>query len=247
MSAAPTFSVILVCKNPGRALAAAVASVEHQQDCAAELIVIDGGSTDGTVPWLEARRSNFGMLVSEPDAGIYDAMNKGVGHARGAWVYFLGADDQLASDTVLRDVAAFARTTPAAVLAGEAEFADGRRYAFSPAARWIVRNSLHHQAAFYRRTLFRDHGAFDTSLRIMGDYDFNVRLQQAGVPFASMPLRVARCGSNGVSDSGRWRGYREEITVRHRHFSALRCSVWDVASAARFLRKKSLRLLRTHG
>src|SRR5450631_848132 len=77
MSAAPSFSVIVACKNPGQRLAAALASVWDQLHVAPELIVIDGGSTDGTRDWLAAQRPRLAALVSESDRGVYDAMNKG--------------------------------------------------------------------------------------------------------------------------------------------------------------------------
>ena len=81
----------------------------------------------------------------------------------------------------------------------------------------------------------------------MGDYEFNARLHARGVRFQPIPLRVTTCGTGGLSDRGGWRGYREEITVRHRHFPAVRCFVWDVLSVARCLRKKIVRRrLSTH-
>ena len=105
MSAAPTLSVIIACKNPGARLHTALASVWNQRDASAELIVIDGGSADGTREWLEAQRAQIATLIAEPDGGVYDAMNKGVAAARGEWVLFLGADDRLASDRVLAETA----------------------------------------------------------------------------------------------------------------------------------------------
>src|SRR5688572_2057576 len=94
MSAPPSISVILACKNPGSRLADAIESFAEQRHVAAELIVIDGASTDGTREWLEARRDRFAALVSEPDAGVFPALNQGIARARGEWVYFFGADDR---------------------------------------------------------------------------------------------------------------------------------------------------------
>ncbi|MEJ1973264.1 MAG: glycosyltransferase [Lacunisphaera sp.] len=99
--ASPIISIIVVCRNPGRRLETALGGVWAQQGMTPELVVIDGASTDGSREWLEARRSRIGALVSEPDGGIYDAMNKGIARATGDWILFLGADDRLADDTVL--------------------------------------------------------------------------------------------------------------------------------------------------
>jgi putative colanic acid biosynthesis glycosyltransferase len=244
MSAAPTLSVIVVCKNPGSRLPAAIASVTEQRHVAAELIVIDGGSTDGSVAWLEAHRAHFATLVSEPDGGVYDAMNKGVARARGEWVYFLGADDRLAGDMVLSETVNWMKKTEAGVVVGEAAFDDGRIYKLRSNVNAIARNFVHHQGAFYRRSLFEENGGFDLALAVQADYEFNVRLWKSHIRFKPIPLRVAACGIGGVSDGGDWRVYREEITVRHRYFSLGRCLLWDALSVARYVRKQFVRAQR---
>lgn len=243
MSAAPTLSVIVVCKNPGPALPVALASVWEQRSVAVELIVIDGGSTDGSREWLETQRPRLAALVSEPDDGVYHAMNKGIALARGEWVLFLGADDRLVGEAVLSEVLNWARKTEAGVVAGEAAYDDGRIYKLRSRVNPLARNFAHHQSTFYRRSLFAENGAFDVSLRIMADYEFNVRLWKSHVRFKPIPLRIAACGPGGLSDAGNWLGYREEITVRHRYFAWWRCAVWDALSVIRFARKKIRRQL----
>lgn len=241
MSRAPVLSVIVVCKDPGPRLHAALASVWEQRDVALELIVIDGGSTDGSRGWLEAQRPRLAAFVSEPDDGVYFAMNKAIALARGDWLYFLGADDRLAGDTILSEAANWMRRSESGVVAGEAAYDDGRIYKLRSRPNAIARNFVHHQAAFYRRSLFTENGAFDTSLRVMADYEFNLRLWKSRVRFKPLPLRIAACGTGGLSDGGGWRVYREEITVRHRYFPTARCWPWDVASVLRFLRKQIVR------
>ena len=211
-----------------------------------ELIVIDGGSTDGTRDWLAAQRPRLAALVSEPDRGVYDALNKGVALAQGEWVLFLGADDRLAGDMVLSESLNWLKKTEAGVAAGEAAYDDGRLYKLRSHVNPVARNFVHHQAAFYRRSLFAENGGFDVSLAIMADYDFNLRLWKNRVRFKPLPLRIAACGVRGLSDAGRWRGYGEEIAVRHRYFAAWRCAFWDALSAVRFVRKKIVRSFARH-
>jgi glycosyltransferase involved in cell wall biosynthesis len=246
MSATPSLSIVVACKNPGPRLAAALASVWAQLHVAPELIVIDGASTDGTRAWLDAHRDRLAGFVSEPDAGVYEAMNKGVARATGEWVLFLGADDRLAGDMVLSEASNWLKQTEAGVAAGEAAYDDGRIYKLRSRVNPIARNFVHHQAAFYRRALFAENGPFDTSLAIMADYDFNLRLWKNRVRFKPLPLRIAACGVRGLSDAGRWRGYAEEIRVRHRYFPAPRCWWWDALSVARFGRKKIVRSFARH-
>jgi putative colanic acid biosynthesis glycosyltransferase len=237
----PLISVIVVCQNPGPRLRDALASIWAQSGPPPELIVIDGASTDGTREWIETQRARLAALVSEPDTGVYDAMNKGLALAHGEWVLFLGADDRLAGDHVLREAGPLLTGSGAGVAAGEAIYDDGRIYRLAAHVHPIARNFVHHQAAFYRRALFPEHGAFDATLAIMADYEFNLRLWEKGVRFAPLPLRIAVCGTQGLSDSGRWRGYAEEIRVRHRYFPSWKCWFWDGLSGVRFLRKKLLR------
>ena len=242
MSAAPALSVILVCKNPGPRLQAALASVWAQLHIHPEIIVIDGGSTDGSREWLTAQRARLTTLVSEPDAGLYPAMNQGIALATGAWILFLGADDRLVGDMVLSEALNWMNKTEAGVAAGEVAYDDGRIYKLRSNVNPCARNFIHHQGTFYRRSLFAENDAFDTSLAVMADYEFNVRLWKNRVRFKPIPLRIAACGTGGLSDSGRWRGYREEIAVRHRYFSFGRCLVWDALSVVRYVRKKIVRL-----
>ena len=247
MSAAPTLSVIVPCKNPGSRLPIALGSVWEQRWVQPELIVIDGGSDDGTPAWLATQRGRITTVVSEPDGGVYDAMNKGVAAAHGDWVLFLGADDRLVSDMVLSEVLNWAKKTEAGVMAGEAAYDDGRIYKLRSRVNPLARNFVHHQAAFYRRSLFAENGGFDPALGVMADYEFNVRLWKNRVRFKPIPLRIAACSVGGLSDSGRWRGYREEMTVRHRYFPLARCLFWDALSVLRFLRKKLVRSRPPHG
>lgn len=241
---APFFSIIVVCKNPGPRLLTAIDSIWAQAGESPELIVVDGASTDGTREWLELNRARIATLITGPDAGVYDAMNKGIAAARGEWIFFLGADDRFASERVLSEARGLMENSSAGVVVGEAAYEDGRIYRLPRRIRPLARNFVHHQAAFYRRQVFVETGAFDPSLRIAADYDFNLRLWQQHVRFKSIDLRVAACGIGGLSDGGAWRVYREEIAVRHRHAPAWRCWFWDALSLARFARKQIVRLVR---
>ena len=238
---APLISVIVVCKNPGPQLRTVLASVRDQRDASVETLVIDGASTDGTCDWLRAEAPPDIRFLSEPDRGLYEAMNKGIAVARGTWVLFLGADDRLAGTEVLASAARRLRETPAEVVVGEACFDDGRRYPFAGIGTAVRRNFLHHQGAFYRRDSLLRHRGFDAGLRVMADYDLNLRLLVAGARFEPLALHVADCSSGGLSDAGVWLGYGEEIAVRHRYFSAWQCWGWDLGSIARWLRKRWIR------
>jgi glycosyltransferase involved in cell wall biosynthesis len=237
-AASPRFSVIIVAKDPGPNLAVALESVWAQADVTAEVIVVDGGSTDGTQDWLEREKARVDVLIAEPDHGIYEAMNKGLRKARGEWIYFLGADDRLVGQRVLSEVYNWALKTEAGTLCGEIAYSDGRIYKMPSHINAVARNFAHHQGTFYRRSLFDENGLFDESFQIMGDYEFNTRLWKNHVRFKAIPIRVAACAAGGKSDAGQWVGYREEIRVRHKYYNTGRCWFWDILSVVRCLRKK---------
>lgn len=234
----PLISVIVVCRNPGPRLHAALESIWSQTGADAEVVVVDGASQDETPAWLQSQSARLGAWISEPDGGVYDAMNKGLRLARGTWLLFLGADDVLAAPDTLARVTPVLRTTPAAVVAGAARYDDGRHYAPAPDTQAIRRNFLHHQAAFYLRSIVSSTGGYDSTLRYQADYDLNLRLLRTGGGIHRIDTLIARCARGGLSDAGHWANYREEIQIRHRHFAAWRCLPWDAAAIARWMRKR---------
>ena len=235
----PLISVIVVCKNPTLALRETLASIWAQHiSPPPELIVVDGSTEDGSRVWLASQRARIATLIMEDDRGVYEAMNKGIAKATGEWVLFLGSDDKFFHDGVLNRVQTELKKVTAGVAVGEIAYDDGRVYTFPKHPKPVERNFVHHQGAFYRRSLFTDHGVFDPTLQIMGDYDYNLRLWTKKVAFAPLPLRISQCGTGGLSDAGHWLGYQEEMNVRHRHFPGWKCWLWDFGAVVRFIRKQ---------
>ena len=178
-------SVITVCYNSARTLERSLQSVAQQDWSEVEHIVIDGVSTDGTIEILERFRSRLSYLVSEPDNGIYDAMNKGLAYTTGDIVCFLNADDQYASTNVLSKVASQIKDHNIDALIGDVSFFHQenlsrtvRRYRsdrFSPerlAWGWMPA----HPALFLRKEVVRRVGLFRIDYRIAGDFEFIVRV-----------------------------------------------------------------------
>ena len=232
-------SVIVVCKNPGLEMREALASVWAQHiSPRPELIVVDGSTEDGSRVWLASQRARIATLIMEPDKGVYDAMNKGLAKATGEWVLFLGPNDKFFHDAVLNRVQTALKQMPAGVAVGEIAYEDGRIYSLPAKPSPIAKNWVHPKGAFYRRLMFTEHGNFDATLKVMADYDFNLRLKGKGVVFAPLAMRVTVCGANTLSDSGSWAGCQEEIAVRHRHFPGWKCWLSDLGSVLRFVSGK---------
>jgi glycosyltransferase involved in cell wall biosynthesis len=161
-----------------------------------ELIVIDGGSNDGTVELLQQWDEKVDYWLSEPDSGIYDAMNKGIEAARGFYLLHLNAGDRMTyfparelSDACTEniDVAAFR------------VLEDGKREFLPSYGRGLrFRNSLHHQGTFYRRDKFPP---YDLRFKALADFDVNQRLAKSSVKVKIFDCVVATHSSGGISHS----------------------------------------------
>lgn len=214
MQTDPLISVITVCYNSADTLARALQSVAEQDWPRVEHIVIDGASTDGTAAIIERFRPGLAQVLSEPDRGIYDAMNKGLDRASGDVICFLNADDQYTSKTVLSCVAVHMRDHGLDALMGDVIFFRGsnpnrivRRYRsdrFSPARLawgWMPA----HPALFLTRTVVQRVGRFNPDYRIAGDFEFIVRTFHGhALHYRHLPEVLVRMQAGGVSTGG-WR------------------------------------------
>jgi glycosyltransferase involved in cell wall biosynthesis len=187
-----------------------------------ELIVIDGGSTDGTQRILSSSGTAISYWESKPDRGISHAWNKALTHATGEWVLFLGADDELAKADVLERATAKLRMDDRAAVAYGAVTMDGaaggpRRLVGSGwdqlGRDFFHHNTLPHQAVFHRRSMFDRVGEFDESFRICADYDLLLRELKASPPLYLPDLVVTRIGRGGISQrpENGYRGTLEQV------------------------------------
>ena len=199
----PTISIIIPVFNARRTLDSALRSVWDQSLRAHEIIVIDGGSTDGTTDLIKNHQANITLWISERDSGVYDAINKGIQKATGDWIYILGSDDRLASNDVLETITPHF-TSSSSLVFGSVRNINIKQsmvpevHISSMGAGLYVRNTLHQQSAFYRRSLFANQ-YFDTSLKVLADYDFHLHLLLLGEHGQQVDLVIAECEASGLS------------------------------------------------
>ena len=207
-------SIVTVAFNSGATIGQTLDSVAQQSHGDVEHIVIDGGSTDGTVDIVRRHGASVGRFVSEPDRGIYDAMNKGVAAATGEVVGFLNADDRYAHVDVLAHIDALFRQSPLDAAYGDVAFFRPeqpgelvRRYRsdrFKPQMigwGWMPA----HPALFVRRSLFESAGPFKIDYRIAGDFEWVARAFQAkNLRHQHVPEVLVHMQTGGVSTRG-WR------------------------------------------
>lgn len=212
MRSNPLISVITVCYNSAATLARALESVAKQDWPGIEHIVIDGASSDDTHAIVERYSSQVVHYVSEPDRGIYDAMNKGLDRATGDIICFLNADDHYAHPQVLSIVAAQMHELSLDALIGDVGFfyEDDparivRRYRsdrFRPsrlAWGWMPA----HPALFLSRAVVKRVGHFKTNYRIAGDFDYIVRaFQGQSLHYHHLPEVLVNMQIGGISTNG---------------------------------------------
>ncbi len=202
-------TVVTVTFNANEALTQTIKSVAGQDYEHLEYIVVDGGSSDGTLKTLKEYVGAISQWVSEPDGGIYDAMNKGVRMAHGEYCIFMNAGDTfVAPDTVSTVVAAMGEG--ADVVYGDIIKDGVPKLSLSP--RNCHKMFYCHQAAFTRTDCLRD-TPFDTAHRYSADFKQAKQLILAGKRFLHIPITVANFDTNGVSNVHRSKGLWDNIRV----------------------------------
>ncbi len=221
----PLLSIVTVSYNAAEGIGKTIRSVARQSWTDFEYLFIDGASKDATVAEIESQREAFASrgipyrVISEPDRGIYDAMNKAIARAEGQWVLMLNAGDLLAGDTVLEQVF----RSPCAqvdVLYGHmvvAEESRGRmlyrKVPAKPLEFLAVGMPFCHQSAFVRRETLERH-LFNTDYRIVADYDQFLRIQQDGGVFCPVDVYVSVFYNDGISMKNPLKTLREYDRVR---------------------------------
>ncbi len=219
-------SVITVCFQAEKTIAETIESVKCQTYHDLEYLIIDGCSKDATVELAKKALDGFGAcLISEPDGGIYDAMNKGVGMATGDYIHFLNAGDTYFSEDVIERVVCEIERTGADIVYGDIEYRypDGkkeRRKYDSRCARqiyYLTGDCINHQAMFARRTLFEKE-LFDTELKICADRDWMMKKSRKGVSFHAMGFPVCAYSYDGASLQQKDVYNREASLCIRRHY-----------------------------
>lgn len=194
MSSDPLVSIVTPCLNPGERLVRCLDSVAAQTYPHVEHVVVDGGSTDGTIELLQERGVRF---VSEPDDGQAQAINKGFGLANGTWLGWLNADDFLTPRSAERAMAAAARSPSAGWIYGRCEIREGsERSIYQPPAR-VDRRTVQERNPFAQpgtlvaRWALERVGPLDEQLDLVMDFDLWLGLIDAGVPALYVPEVLA--------------------------------------------------------
>ncbi|WP_153796288.1 glycosyltransferase family 2 protein [Foetidibacter luteolus] len=172
-------SIIIATFNAAPYLRECLESIAAQQFKQMEVVIVDGGSTDGTVDIIKNFKKIALTWVSGPDKGIYDAFNKGLKMARGEWIHFLGADDkllpsfsQMAQNLKDSDTVYYGNSVPF--------ISEGKKPSYDilsgPFSKYrLAKYCINHQAILYPARVFKEYG-YSLKYRVFGDYDLNIKV-----------------------------------------------------------------------
>ncbi|NUN71311.1 MAG: glycosyltransferase [Bacteroidetes bacterium] len=215
----PLVSIITVCKNAASTIERTMRSVAGQSYDAIEYIIVDAVSTDGTVAVVKSLRPLFRdrlTVISEPDRGIYDAMNKGIGHARGEIIGIINSDDWYEPDAVALMVELYTKA-PGGVYYGLLRCFSGNDEVMikSVTAKFLHTDHVGHPAYFVSRSVYEQHGTFLMRYTFASDYELMLRFIHNGVPFHQCDRVIANYRFGGVSSRGEKITYEEYFHIRY--------------------------------
>ena len=209
------FSIITVCYNPGKSISDTIESVLSQDYPDIEHIIVDGHSTDGTVELVRSYGDKISTFVSEPDEGLYDALNKGINLAAGDVIGFVHSDDSYADSSVLSSIARTFETSKADAVYGDLVYVSRgnpdrvvrywRSGSFSPSRLrfgWMPPHpALYITKTVYEKAKLANGQYFDTDFACAADYDFMMRLlTKHKVRPVYLPKIIVKMRLGGVSN-----------------------------------------------
>lgn len=204
------FSIITVSFNNAAFIAETIESVLAQDHTEIEYIIVDGASTDGTVDIVKGYSERIHTFISEPDKGVYDAMNKGVHAATGDVIGFVNADDMLASIDVISTLNTAFEVGDEDAIYGDACMVDAndvqkvkRFWKGGEYSREQFRKGWMppHLGTYIKRQCYLDHGSFRTDLSVSADYELMLRfMYKHKVSARYLPKVIVRFRLGGVSN-----------------------------------------------
>lgn len=205
MSVKPLLSVITICKNEPF-IESTCQSVLAQTYQDFEWLVMDGASTDNTLDTLSKYKHRINTFISEPDSGVYNAMNKGIAKAKGKYLLFLNGGDMLYAPDTLKKVAPSLESERADIFYGDSYrlFAEKEKcfiktYPEKLVKNFFLDNTLAHQSSFIKREMFARFGLYREDFKIVSDKEKWLCFMDNGAKFAHLPFVCSVFRMNGMS------------------------------------------------
>lgn len=217
-------SIITVSYNAVKTIEETINSVLNQSYSNIEYIIIDGGSRDGTVDIIKKYQDKINVWISEPDKGIYDAMNKGIKLAKGDWIGIINSDDCYcidAFDTILNTIS---KNQNAELIFGDLNIID-KNSKFINKLEPILQldhikhtMSIFHPTVFIKKEIYQSFGMFNLKYKLSADWDLLKRFYLNGVKFNYVNKSIASFRKGGAGSGFRTIHFFERFEIRHKSF-----------------------------
>ena len=226
----PLITVVTVVYNGAATLEQTILSVVNQTYDNVEYIIVDGASSDGTLDIVKKYEDKIDYWQSEPDGGIYDAMNKGIGLATGVWINFMNAGDKFYSDSVILSVFENIRYDCSVIFGQTNQVFDFGCRVVLPEQ--MTEKSKHlgfcHQSCFTNRDVFNDY-KYDTKFKICADYDLYHKLLVNKKCFFYVNYIISSYdNSGGLSSNYPCKKYKEELEILNSNYKKLKYSLFCI-------------------
>lgn len=220
-------SIITICYNRAFDIEKTIESIVNQTYDDIQYIIIDGGSTDGTIDIIQKYKSNIDILVSEKDKGVYDAMNKGLRLAKGDYVLFMNGGDCLYDENVLKEI--FRKPSNADLIYGECMLVDEHGTQIMLRSKSVNRSlpqsiskytflygtNISHQSFIIRRSLTRP---FDEKYKVSADVDWMIDAMGKCKSSYLYPKPISRFLTEGLSSTQQKKGLEERFKIFQSHY-----------------------------
>ena len=224
-------TIITVCYNSEKTIERTIQSVLNQTYSNIEYIIIDGKSSDHTLEIIKKYSElykNKIMFLSEPDNGIYDAMNKGIKQSIGNLIGILNSDDWYEPDAISSIVSSYYGTKYMVLYGYQRDIKDGKEYkTYIRAHEFLDSDMITHPTCFVTKATYDDFGIFDDTLKSAADYELMLRFYHSGeVKFKPVSKVITNFSIGGMSSTAR--GVYETVLVRYKYDLVSR---WDMQKA----------------
>lgn len=238
----PVFSIITVTYNAEKVLEETILSVINQSYKSIEYIIIDGNSSDNTTDLIRKYSDGISYWISEPDQGLYDAMNKGLNAATGDYVWFLNAGDILKNKDIVLDLANIAvRHKMPGILYGETDLIDlkgnvlaERRLKAPEHLTWKsfrMGMLVSHQAFIVKKSLALN---YDLQYRYSADFDWCIRCMKETKTIVNSHLRLVNYLYEGLTTSNRKASLQERYVIMCKYYGTFATTIYHIWFAIRF-------------
>lgn len=196
----PLITVVTVVRNGEKTIQNTIDSIAKQTFDNFEYIIIDGESTDSTTNIIKDNSKSIFKCISEPDNGIYDAMNKGISLASGKWLIFIGADDVLVNNEILSKVSNFLQYENCIYYGDVLLKSSNKRYCGPISTYKLMQQNICHQAIFYPSSLYKKK-KYDIHSGLLADYKYNIEVWASSFQFIYIPIIITIFSDTGASSN----------------------------------------------